>query len=147
MRHELAFDITNFTIVHLAIANPAAATNFTSAVTAGVIRQLVGLRFTLTTDATAPSRRASVVFNNGAVNTLRVMASNAITASLTWDINFAIAQQNASLAAGDNVITAPLCDMHYLADGYTFSSQILNMGVADALTDIIATYKQWIIPT
>lgn len=147
MFNQPPLDPAGFSWVLLGVGDPAIGANFTSAVTTGVIRQLLSVRFTVTTDAGVPSRRTSLLINNGAVDYLRIIGGGALTASLTWDVIFSLSPFNLSAAATVNFNACSLPDCIYLSDGFTFSSDILNFSAGDAITNIIATYKEWIIPT
>lgn len=126
----------------IGIANPAAATDFSIVVPAGVHWILRGVRCLLTTDATAPVRVPSLVVQDGALNSvLKAPIFSTIAASSVATISwFNSATNSSQLTSEAGGIPAEF----RAPTGWTIRSSTAAFGPADQYSGVFLAVEEFV---
>jgi len=134
-------DVPN--LFYTTVADPGAGNQFTFTPPANTRSVILGVRFVLTTSATAATRIPSLTFSQGGVVRIAFSSGASYGASLTATINFVSVGAYSFVAAAHTMSSLPRFELP--SDG-TLSSLVTSMQVGDAITLIQVYGQRMVLP-
>lgn len=141
-RHPL--DINVFDIVTLEPPDPAAGAGYTFGVPANSRVQIIGVSFTLTTDANAANRLPYCEGYDGALTFLGSSFNSPVVANSVVRAHFSIHGGGQQASGTYNFAMIALADHLYLRINDTLRINVVSIQAGDTITDIAIRYKQWV---
>jgi len=138
------FDISSPKIHLTQVAAPGAGNNFTWSPDAYSNAEVLGVYFSLTTDANVSDRIVRLYFNNGVSDCLLVPPNDIQTASSAVSYGFGAGYPVTNLANTTVVRSGPLPLRYIIPETWALKSNILNIQAGDSLSIIFITWLRYL---
>ena len=132
-----------FSLESLAVANPGAGNNLTIAPSTAIRIELISLSFLLTCDANAANRLVTLTLSNGSIIVPFSATPGFQTANEAITYYFSQGMVNSDASASIQSIFAPLPRHLYFDPGDSLITDIFNIQVGDAITNVVYRFKYW----
>ena len=137
------FTTNIFSLESLAVANPGAGNNLSISPNPALRIEITALSFLLTADANAANRLVTLTLSDGAVVTPISASPGFQTANEAITYYFSTGMINSDASASIQSIFTSLPKNLFLDPGDSVISDILNIQVGDAITNVTYRFKFW----